>query len=67
MQQLGIPGASIAFIDGGKVVYEGGFGVRELVQTDNGTPFHKNVAVADRQLPKTTWSYAALLPRRLFV
>jgi CubicO group peptidase (beta-lactamase class C family) len=30
MQQLGIPGASIALIDGGKVVYEGGFGVREL-------------------------------------
>ncbi|MFL6439634.1 MAG: serine hydrolase [Terriglobales bacterium] len=30
MQQLGIPGASLALIDGGKVVYEGGFGVREL-------------------------------------
>jgi CubicO group peptidase (beta-lactamase class C family) len=30
MQQLGIPGASIALIDGGKVVYKGGFGVREL-------------------------------------
>jgi CubicO group peptidase (beta-lactamase class C family) len=30
MQQLGIPGASIALIDGGKIVYEGGFGVREL-------------------------------------
>jgi CubicO group peptidase (beta-lactamase class C family) len=30
MRQLGIPGASIALIDGGKVVYEGGFGVREL-------------------------------------
>jgi len=30
MQQLGIPGASIALIDGGKVVYAGGFGVREL-------------------------------------
>ena len=30
MQELGIPGASIALIDGGKVVYEGGFGVREL-------------------------------------
>ncbi|HWY05028.1 MAG TPA: serine hydrolase domain-containing protein, partial [Candidatus Acidoferrum sp.] len=30
MQQLGIPGVSIALVDGGKVVYEGGFGVREL-------------------------------------
>jgi CubicO group peptidase (beta-lactamase class C family) len=30
MQELGIPGASIALVDGGKVVYEGGFGVREL-------------------------------------
>jgi CubicO group peptidase (beta-lactamase class C family) len=30
MQELGIPGVSIALIDGGKVVYEGGFGVREL-------------------------------------
>ncbi|HEV2425667.1 MAG TPA: serine hydrolase domain-containing protein [Terriglobia bacterium] len=30
MQQLGIPGASMALVDGGKVVYEGGFGVREL-------------------------------------
>ena len=30
MRQLGIPGASIALIDRGKIVYEGGFGVREL-------------------------------------
>ena len=30
MQQLAIPGASLALIDGGKVVYQGGFGVREL-------------------------------------
>ncbi|HEV2963149.1 MAG TPA: serine hydrolase domain-containing protein [Candidatus Angelobacter sp.] len=30
MKELGIPGASIALVDGGKVVYEGGFGVREL-------------------------------------
>jgi CubicO group peptidase (beta-lactamase class C family) len=30
MQQLGIPGASLALIDHGKVVYQGGFGVREL-------------------------------------
>jgi CubicO group peptidase (beta-lactamase class C family) len=30
MQELGIPGASMALIDGGKVVFQGGFGVREL-------------------------------------
>lgn len=30
MQQLGVPGASIALVDHGKVVYEGGLGVREL-------------------------------------
>jgi CubicO group peptidase (beta-lactamase class C family) len=30
MQELGVPGASMALIDGDKVVYEGGFGVREL-------------------------------------
>jgi CubicO group peptidase (beta-lactamase class C family) len=30
MQQLGIPGVSIALIDRGRIVYEGGFGVREL-------------------------------------
>ena len=30
MQQLGIPGAGVAIVDHGKVVYEGGIGVREL-------------------------------------
>ena len=30
MTDLGVPGVSIALIDGGKIVYEGGFGVREL-------------------------------------
>jgi CubicO group peptidase (beta-lactamase class C family) len=30
MKQLGVPGASVALIDHGKVVYQGGFGVREL-------------------------------------
>ncbi len=30
VQELGIPGVSMALIDGGKVVYQGGFGVREL-------------------------------------
>lgn len=30
MMQLGVPGVGIALIDHGKVVYEGGFGVKEL-------------------------------------
>ncbi len=30
MKKLGVPGASLALIDDGKVVYEGGLGVREL-------------------------------------
>ena len=30
MKQLGIPGASMAVIDNGKIVFQGGFGVREL-------------------------------------
>jgi CubicO group peptidase (beta-lactamase class C family) len=30
MQELGIPGVGLALVDGGKVVYEGGLGVREL-------------------------------------
>ena len=30
MKQLGVPGAAMALIDNGKVVYQGGFGVREL-------------------------------------
>src|SRR5471032_770865 len=30
MKQLGVPGVGLAFIDGGKVVWEGGLGVKEL-------------------------------------
>jgi len=30
MQELGVPGASFALLDHGKIVYEGGVGVREL-------------------------------------
>ena len=30
MQQLGVPGAGVAIVDHGKVVFEGGIGVREL-------------------------------------
>ena len=34
MKELGIPGASIALVDGGKLVFEGGFGVRDLGKPD---------------------------------
>src|SRR6185437_11816988 len=30
MDELGVPGAGVAIVDHGKVVYEGGIGVREL-------------------------------------
>jgi hypothetical protein len=40
MKKLGIPGASLALIDGGQVVYEGGLGVREL-----GHPFSVELSV----------------------
>ena len=30
MQELGVPGAAMALVDHGKVVFSGGFGVREL-------------------------------------
>lgn len=34
MKKLDIPGASLALVDGGRVVYEGGLGVRELGKPD---------------------------------
>ncbi len=34
MKQLGIPGVSMALIDGGKIIFEGGFGVKELGKSD---------------------------------
>jgi CubicO group peptidase (beta-lactamase class C family) len=34
MQQLGVPGVSLALMDNGKIVYEGGLGVRELGKPD---------------------------------
>lgn len=34
MKQLGVPGASMALIENGKVIYERGFGVRELGKPD---------------------------------
>ena len=39
MHKLGVPGASLALIDQGKVVYEGGLGVRELGKS---TPVNAN-------------------------
>lgn len=34
MQKADVPGAAVAFIENGKVVYEGGFGVKELGKPD---------------------------------
>ena len=34
MQQFGIPGVALSFIDGGKVVFAGGFGVKTLGKPD---------------------------------
>src|SRR4051794_18093607 len=34
MKKLDVPGASLALVDGGRVVYEGGLGVRELGKRD---------------------------------
>jgi len=34
MHTLGIPGASLALVDGGKIVYQGGLGVRELGKSE---------------------------------
>ncbi len=34
MKKLGIPGASLALVDQGKVVFEGGFGARELGKSE---------------------------------
>ncbi len=34
MKELGIPGVSLALVDNGKIVYQGGFGVRELGKPD---------------------------------
>ncbi|MDQ3756143.1 MAG: beta-lactamase family protein [Acidobacteriota bacterium] len=34
MKKLDVPGVGVAFIDGGKIVYEGGYGVKELGKPD---------------------------------
>src|SRR5262245_48206527 len=34
MQQFGVPGVAVSLIDGGKVVFEGGFGVKTLGQPE---------------------------------
>lgn len=34
MKQLGVPGVSLALVEKGKIVYEGGFGVKELGKPD---------------------------------
>jgi CubicO group peptidase (beta-lactamase class C family) len=34
MKKLDVPGVGVAYIDNGKIVYEGGYGVKELGKTD---------------------------------
>lgn len=38
MQRMGVPGAAVAIVQNGKMVYEHGFGVRELGKPDPVTP-----------------------------
>jgi len=38
MKKLNVPGASLALVDGGRVVYEGGLGVRELGKPERVDP-----------------------------
>jgi CubicO group peptidase (beta-lactamase class C family) len=38
LEQLGVPGASLALVQGGKVVFAGGFGVKELGSRRSPTP-----------------------------
>ncbi len=59
-KQAHVPGAAVAIIDGGKVVFEGGFGVRELgkpAKVDKDTQF----AVASNTKGMTTLLLAKLV------
>jgi CubicO group peptidase (beta-lactamase class C family) len=60
MRDLGVPGAGLALIDGGKVVFEGGLGVRELgkkPRVDKDTQF----AIASNTKGMTTLLLARLV------
>jgi CubicO group peptidase (beta-lactamase class C family) len=60
MREVGVPGVGVAFIDGGKVVFEGGLGVREMgkpARVDKDTLF----AVASNTKGMTTLLLAKLV------
>lgn len=60
MRDLGVPGAGVALIEGGKVVFEGGLGVRELgkkARVDKDTQF----AIASNTKGMTTLLLARLV------
>ena len=60
MQELSIPGVALAIVDNGKVVFDGGFGVRELgkpEKVDAGTTF----MIASNTKPLTTLLMASLV------
>ncbi len=62
-KKLGIPGVAVALVDGGKVVFEGGFGVRELgkpAKVDKDTLF----AVASNTKGLTTLLLAKLVDEK---
>jgi CubicO group peptidase (beta-lactamase class C family) len=59
-KKLGVPGTAVALVEGGKVVFEGGFGVRELgkpAKVDKDTQF----AVASNTKGMTTLLLARLV------
>src|SRR5262249_40256999 len=63
MQQFGVPGVAVGLIDGGKVVFEGGFGVKTLGQpepVDADTLF----LAASNTKALTTWLLAELVDEK---
>ncbi|MBS0394894.1 MAG: beta-lactamase family protein, partial [Proteobacteria bacterium] len=60
MRELGVPGASMALLDHGKLVYEGGFGVRELGRPEP-VDAHTRFLVASNTKGMTTLLLARLV------
>jgi CubicO group peptidase (beta-lactamase class C family) len=53
-KELDVPGVGIAIIDNGKVVYEGGYGVRELGHPDEPVDAHTKFMIASNTKGMTT-------------
>jgi CubicO group peptidase (beta-lactamase class C family) len=60
MKELGIPGASIALVDHGKVVFEGGFGVRDI-GTSNKVDAHTLFMIASNTKGMSTLLLAEMV------